>query len=418
MEDRKQRILSFMRDESYKPLKFSELAVFMDVPKEDRPSLQELLDTMVQEGVIIKTRKERYGVPEKMGLVAGRFQGNSRGFGFVIPDSGEEDVFIPGNYINGAMHGDRVLARLHKSVPGERHREGEIVNIIEHANKTIVGKFDRSEHFGFVTPDHVRLTGDIYIPKDFFNGAQKGQKVVVEITKWPEKNRNAEGKIIEVLGNEGEAGVDVMSIIRAYGIRYEFPDEVINEARSVPDKVLEEEAENRRDLRHLKMVTIDGEDAKDLDDAVSIEKLENGNFKLGVHIADVTHYVKEGSFLDQEALLRGTSVYFPDRAIPMLPKELSNNICSLNAKVDRLAFSVMMEVNSQGNVVDYEIFESIINVDERMTYTAVYKILEKDDAELKERYKNHVEDFSHMKELALILKERRRKRGAVDFDFD
>ena len=418
MEERKQKILSFMREESYKPLKFSELAVIMDVPKEDRPVLQELLDEMVTEGVIIKTKKERYGVPEKMGLVVGTFQGNSRGFGFVLPDVGNDDVFIPANYINGAMHGDRVVARLHKSMPGEKHREGEIVRIIKRANKTIVGRFDKSEHFGFVTPDHARLTGDIYIPKDYFNGAEKGQKVVVKITKWPEKNRNAEGRIIEVLGNEGDAGVDVMSIIRAYGIRYEFPEEVLNEAKAVPNKVSEEDTVGRQDLRNLRMVTIDGEDAKDLDDAVSIEELENGNFRLGVHIADVTHYVKEGSLLDKEALLRGTSVYFPDRAIPMLPRELSNNICSLNAKEDRLAFSVMMEVDNQGNVVDYEIFESVINVDERMTYTDVYKILEEDDEELKKRYKNHLNDFYNMKKLALILKARRRNRGSVDFDFD
>jgi len=418
MEERKQKILSFMRDESYKPLKFSELAVFMDVPREDRPVLQGLLDEMVKEGVIIKTKKERYGVPEKMGLVVGTFQGSSRGFGFVIPDVGDGDVFIPANYINGAMHGDRVIASLHKSVPGEKHREGEIVQIIKRANMTIVGRFDKSEHFGFVTPDHARLTGDIYIPKEYFNGAEKGQKVVVRITKWPEKNRNAEGRIIEVLGNEGDAGVDVMSIIRAYGIRYEFPEAVLNEARAVPDKVSEEDMAGRRDLRNLRMVTIDGEDARDLDDAVSIEELDNGNYRLGVHIADVSHYVREGSALDKEALMRGTSVYFPDRVIPMLPKELSNNICSLNAKVDRLAFSVMMEVDSQGNVVDYEIFESVINVNERMTYTDVYKILEEDDAGLKERYKEFLKDFQDMKKLALILKERRRKRGSVDFDFD
>lgn len=418
MEERKQRILAFMREQSYKPLKFSELAVVLDVPKEDRPALQELLDEMAKDGLIIKTRKERYGVPDRMGLIAGRFQGNPRGFGFVLPDMGEDDVFIPANAINGAMHGDRVIARLHKSIPGEKHREGEIIQIIERANKTVVGKFDKSDHFGFVTPDHTRLIGDIYIPKDYMNGAQKGQKVVVEITKWPEANRNAEGRIIEVLGDENEAGVDVMSIIRAYNIPYEFPEEVINEAKAVPDKVSEEDTKNRRDLRRLRMVTIDGEDARDLDDAVSIEELQNGNYRLGVHIADVTNYVKEGSALDTEALRRGTSVYFPDRVIPMLPKELSNNICSLNAKVDRLAFSVMMEIDGQGNVVDYEIFESVINVNERMTYTNVYKILEENDEELKERYKDHVKDFEDMKKLALILKERRRRRGSVDFDFD
>lgn len=418
MEERKNRIISFMREHSYKPLKFEELAVVLDVPKEERSSLQKLLDEMEEEGLIIKTRKERYGVPERMGLFVGKFQGNTKGFGFVLPDFGDEDLYIPANAINGAMHGDRVIARLSRHASGDRHQEGEIINIIKRANKTIVGKFDKSEHFGFVTPDHSRLSGDIFIPQDFINGAEKGQKVVVEITKWPEKNRNAEGRIIEILGDENEKGVDVMSIIRAYGIPYEFPDEVIKEARALPTTVTEKETVNRRDLRYLRMVTIDGEDAKDLDDAVSIEILPDGNFRLGVHIADVTHYVKEGSQLDNEALKRGTSVYFPDRVIPMLPKELSNNICSLNAKVDRLAFSVLIDIDSSGNVINHDIFESVIHINERMTYTNVYKILEENDQELRERYKDHVADFENMKALALILAEKRRRRGSVDFDFD
>jgi len=418
MEERKNRILSFMRERSYTPLKLDELAVVLDVPKEDRASLQKLLDEMEDEGLIIKTRKDRYGVPERMGLVVGQFQGNPKGFGFVLPDFLDEDLFIPSNAINGAMHGDRVIARISRHTSGDRHLEGEIINIIKRVNKTIVGKFDRSEHFGFVTPDHARLTGDIFIPKDFINGAEKGQKVVVEITKWPEKNRNAEGRIIEILGYEDEKGVDVMSIIRAYNIPYEFPDEVVKEAQAVPTTISEEDIAKRRDLRSLRMVTIDGEDARDLDDAVSIEILPDGNFRLGVHIADVTHYVKEGSHLDNEALKRGTSVYFPDRVIPMLPKELSNNICSLNAHEDRLAFSVLMDIDSSGNVIDHDIFESVIHINERMTYTNVYKILEEDDAELKERYKEHLADFENMKRLALILGERRRRRGSVDFNFD
>lgn len=417
-EDRKSHILSFMRDHSYTPLKYDELYTVLDVPAEDRVSLKKLLEEMENEGLIIKTRKERYGVPERMGLIVGKFQGNAKGFGFVLPDYGDEDVFIPSNAINGAMHGDRVISRLSRHSSGERHQEGEIVNIIEHVNKTIVGKFDISEHFGFVTPDHVRLSGDIFIPRDFFNGAQKGQKVVVEITKWPEKNRNAEGRIIEILGHENDKGVDIMSIIRAYSIPYEFPDEVIHEARSIPTKVTGDDIKNRRDLRSLRMVTIDGEDAKDLDDAVSIEVLPDDTLRLGVHIADVTHYVKEGSHLDNEAVLRGTSVYFPDRVIPMLPRELSNNICSLNANEERLALSVIIDIDSSGNVVNHDIFESLIHINERMTYTNVYKILEENDSELKERYKEYVSDFEKMKTLALILREKRRLRGSVDFDFD
>ncbi len=418
MEERKNRILSFMREQTYKPLKFSELSFALDVPGQDLPDLQNLLNLMAEEGLIIKTRKERYGVPERMGLIVGKFQGHARGFGFVIPDVGDEDLFIPANAINGAMNGDRVISRLSHHPSGDRRREGEIIQIIEHVNKTIVGKFDRSDHFGFVTPDHIRLSGDIFIPQDYISGAKEGQKVVVEITKWPEKGRNAEGRIIEILGNDGDAGVDVMSIIRAYGIHYEFPADVLKEAEAAPKAVTEEDWRGRRDLRDLQMVTIDGEDAKDLDDAVSIELLPNGNYRLGVHIADVTNYVKEGSALDKEAVLRGTSVYFPDRVIPMLPKELSNNICSLNPQADRLAFSVMMEVDEIGHVVNHEIFESVIKIDERMTYTNVYKILEENDEELKERYKNHVEDFINMKKLARILKQKRIRRGAVDFDFD
>jgi len=417
MEERKKRILAFMREEAYKPLMLSELVTVLDVPGEDIPLLQNLLNEMEQEGLIIRTKKERYGVPERMGLIVGTFQGHERGFGFVIPDTGDEDVFIPANAINGAMHGDRVMARLTRLSTAVRKQEGEIIKVISRAHKTVVGKFDLSEHFGFVTPDHVRLFRDIFIPKDCINGAKKGQKVVVEITKWPEANRNAEGKIIEILGDSGDPGVDVLSIIRAYNIPYEFPEDVLKEAKRAPQSVREEDIQGRRDLRGLRMVTIDGEDARDLDDAVSIELMENGNFRLGVHIADVSHYVKEGSALDQEALRRGTSVYFPDRVIPMLPRELSNGICSLNAGEDRLAFSVMMEVDRNGKVLNHDIFESVIHVRERMTYTNVYKILEEDDPALKERYSEHLDDFRMMKELALILKEKRMKRGAVDFDF-
>lgn len=416
--ERKNKILLFMRDQTYHPLKFDELFTVLDVPSEDRGALQILLDNMVDEGLIMKTRKEKFAVPERMGLISGKFQGNNKGFGFVIPDIDQEDVFIPANEINGAMNGDKVIARLKRHSSKDRHREGEIIKVLEHANKTIVGLFDASEYFGFVTPDHIRLSGDIVIPKDLINDAQKGQKVVVEITKWPEKNRNAEGRIIEILGYEGDKGVDVMSIIRAYNIPYEFPQQVLNEANSMPVMVLEEDTQNRRDLRDLTMVTIDGEDAKDLDDAVSIEVLPNGTFRLGVHIADVTHYVKEGSAIDNEALLRGTSVYFPDRVIPMLPKELSNHICSLNANQDRLASSVMMDIDSEGNVINHDIFESVINVKERMNYTDVYKILQEDDLELKERYKDYVQDFENMRTLSLILREKRMRRGSVDFDFD
>jgi len=419
MKDRKARIESFINQRSYHPLLLEELAVVLDVPPEDRELFRSLLDELEAEGRIIKTRKNRYEAPKKMGVVAGVFQGHERGFGFVVPDADDEnDLFIGSENVNGAMHGDHVLARITKHSSGEKSAEGEIIKILSRANKRIVGVFDRSGSFGFVTPDHRKIKGDIFVPIDKSMGAKKHEKVVVEITRWPEPNRNAEGCIVEILGGEGDKGVDVLSIVKAYNIPSEFPDEVLKEAGKVPEKISENEIKNRRDLRNLTMVTIDGEDARDLDDAVSLEIIEGGIYRLGVHIADVTHYVKEGSALDKEALNRGTSVYFPDRVIPMLPARLSNGISSLNAKEDRFAFSVIMDIDNLGRVVNHDIFESVINVSERMTYTDVYKILEHNDKELIERYKPLIPMLEQMKELALILSKKRKIRGAIDFDFD
>jgi len=419
MEDRKTRIEAYINQKSYHPLLFDELAVVLDVPAEDRELFRSVLEELETEGRIIKTRKNRYTSPKKMGVVAGIFQGHERGFGFVVPDADDEDdLFIGSENINGAMHGDRVLARITRPSYGEKSAEGEIIKILSRANKKIVGVFDRSGSFGFVTPDHRKIKGDIFVPIDETMGARQHQKVVVEITRWPEPNRNAEGRIIEILGGEGDKGVDVLSIVKAYNIPSEFPGEVLKEVEKVPKKISDKEIENRRDLRNLTMITIDGEDARDLDDAVSLEIIEGGIYRLGVHIADVTHYVSEGSALDKEALNRGTSVYFPDRVIPMLPAELSNGICSLNAKEDRLAFSVIMDVDYLGRVVNHDIFESIINVSERMTYTDVYKILEHKDEELIQRYNPLIPMLEQMKDLALILRKKRKIRGAIDFDFD
>lgn len=419
MEERKDRIKRFIHEKSYHPLSFEELAVVLDVPQADREVFAQVLDEMEREGLIFKTRKGKYGAPERMGLVTGKFQGSERGFGFVLPDDvNHEDLFIQIDHLNGVMHGDRVVARITKYPESNRRAEGEIIKILSRAHDKIVGVFDISGSLGFVIPDHRKIKGDIIVPMDKTMDAKPRQKVIVEITRYPESERNAEGQIIEILGDYQQAGVDILSIIRTYNIPVEFPPEVIAETKAMPQEITTEDVQLRRDLRDIDMVTIDGEDARDLDDAVSLEVLEGGIFRLGVHIADVTHYVKEGSPLDNEALKRGTSVYFPDRVVPMLPKELSNGICSLNPNVDRLAFSVIMDIDNLGRVVNHDIFESVIHSNERMTYTDVYKILEEKDEALIDRYRPLVPMFENMKELALILRKKRSIRGAIDFEFE
>jgi len=419
MEDKKERILAFMREDAYKPLLFNELVMVLDVPMPDMELFKTMIEGLETEGRIFKTHKDRYGVPERMSLVAGRLQGNERGFGFVIPDDEDsKDIFIPADSIGGAMNNDRVIARINKKVAGDKRSEGEVIKIVKRANSTIVGTFENSRYFGFVVSDDKKISGDIFIPKDEFNGAKPGQKVVAQIVKWPEKRRNAEGRIIEIIGDKDEPGNDIVSIIKSYNLNEEFPENVLAQAEAISDTVTEEMSRGRRDLRGLRMVTIDGEDAKDLDDAVSIERLPNGSYRLGVHIADVSCYVTENSPLDEEALKRGTSVYLVDRVIPMLPKKLSNGICSLSPKVDRLAFTVMMDIDPSGKVIDHEIFESVINIDERMTYTNVYRIIVENDSELMQKYDYLIEDFRVMEELARTLKIKRVARGAIDFDFD
>lgn len=419
LEERKERIKAFIHDKSYHPLSFDELVVSLDVPKDDIALFKQCLDELEQEGAIFKTKKNRYGAPDRMGLVAGTFQSHERGYGFVVPDDPQlNDLFIQSDRVNGAMHGDHVIARITRYYSDDKHSEGEIVKILSRAHDKIVGTFERSYSIGYVIPDHKKIKGHIIVPIDRSMGAKPHQKVIVEITRYPEPERNAEGQIIEILGDAEEKGVDILSVLRTYKIPVEFPEDVLQEAKSISQELTPADFEGRRDLRDLTMVTIDGEDARDLDDAVSLEIIEDGIYRLGVHIADVSHYVKENSPLDKEALKRGTSVYFPDKVIPMLPTELSNGICSLNPKVDRLAFSVFMDINNLGRVINHEIVESVINVNERMTYTAVYKILEEQDQELIERYKPLVPMFEKMKELALILMKKRSLRGAIDFDFE
>jgi len=419
LEERKERIVAFMQESAYKPMLLKELAVILEVPASDRELFSQVLAELEEEGRIFKTHANRYCVPSRLNLVVGKIQGHERGYGFLIPDDEMlEDIFIPAEGLNGAMHGDKAVVRVNKKSSADRRMEGEVVRILKRANKTVVGTFEKSLNFGFVVPDNKRISGDIFVSKGAFNGAKKGQKVVVEILKYPEARRNAEGRVIEIIGDVNQPGTDILSIIKSYNLEEEFPEDVLKQAEKVSDTVTEDMIKGRRDLRSLRMVTIDGEDAKDLDDAVSVELLPNGNYRLGVHIADVTHYVTENSPLDMEALKRGTSVYLVDRVIPMLPRKLSNGICSLNPHVDRLSFSVMMDIDKNGKVYNHEIFESVINIDERMTYTNVYKILVENDEELIERYKHVVPDFHIMHELAMLLRKKRFQRGAIDFDFD
>lgn len=418
LEERKERIVAFMTEEAYRPLLLKELRMILGVPHSDYEIFNQVIQELEEEGRIYKTHGNRYGIPARLSLVTGTIQGHERGYAFLIPDDELiDDIFIPADGLNGAMHNDRVVARINKKSSSDRRMEGEIVKILKRANVTLVGTFEKSMNFGFVVPDNKRISGDIFISKSAFNGAKNGQKVVVEILKYPEPRRNAEGKVIEILGDKDELGTDILSIIKTYNLEEDFPEEVNKQLEKIPDSVTEDMIKGRRDLRGLRMVTIDGEDAKDLDDAVSIEVLENGNYRLGVHIADVSNYVTENSPLDREALNRGTSVYLVDRVIPMLPRKLSNGICSLNPQVDRLSFSVMMDIDKNGKVINHDIFESVININERMTYTNVYKILVDKDEELRQRYKNLVPDFELMHELALILRKNRFRRGAIDFDF-
>ena len=412
-------LLGFMNEKAYKPMSIKELSKIFNINKKESKDFEKVLLTMEKDGQIVRNRAGYYGVPERMGLIVGKLQGHARGFGFVIPEAeGMVDIFIPGSAMNGAVHGDKVLAKIVTSEKEGKKCEGEISRILERAQKEVIGIYEDSRNFGFVIPEDKRISKDIFIPKSKRNGAKSGEVVIVEVTEWPESRRNPEGKIISVLGNKGDKGIDILTIIKKFKLPEKFPREVEDFVNKYDDVIDEREADRRVDLRDIKMVTIDGEDAKDLDDAVSISKLENGNYYLGVHIADVSHYVKERSPLDEEALSRATSVYLIDRVIPMLPKKLSNGLCSLNPKVDRLALSCFMEIDKMGKVLNHKIEESVIRTNERMTYTDVTKILRDKDEELIEKYKDLYEDFLLMGELYEILNKKRLARGAIDFDFE
>lgn len=365
--------------------------------------------------MIYKNNKDEHSIPKEDNIIIGKISLTSKGYAFLIPDDNSEDVFIPPGNIRGAMNGDRVTVKLLKRSQTGKRREGEVIKVIDRANTTFVGVYQDNKNFGFVVPDDKKMPYDIYISTKDRGEAKRGNLVLVKLTKWPEDDKNPEGKVIEVLGNRGEKGVDVKLIIKKYNLPEEFPEKVMKFANNIVDSIFEKELAHRLDLRSERIITIDGSDAKDLDDAVIVKKLSNGNYELGVHIADVSNYVKEKNPLDKEALKRGTSVYLIDYVIPMLPKKLSNGICSLNPNEDRLTLSCIMEIDSNGKVVNYDIKESVIKSYARMTYEDVTKIL-KGDEELSERYKDLAPDFRLMEELCLVLYKKRMQRGAIDFD--
>lgn len=414
-DKRKKLICQLTEDECYVPMKEKELALFMQVKPEQRQELKEVLDELVKEGKLRITKRGKYlkgdGSAEKL---TGTFINNPRGFGFVEIEGRKEDLFIPEEEINGAFHKDMVQVELLKEKRGKR-QEAKVTAILSHGITRIVGTYDHAGNFGFVIPDDEKIGTDIFVPQERSKRAVTGHKVVVELVSYGDERHKPEGKVVEILGHANDPGVDIISIVKGFGLPEEFPERVLNQAARVAKDVSEKDREGRKDLRSLLMVTIDGEDAKDLDDAVSLYK-EGGNYHLGVHIADVTNYVQENSALDHEAWERGTSIYLVDRVIPMLPHVLSNGICSLNMKEDRLALSCLMTLNSKGDVIDHEIVETVINVDRRMSYTEVNKILEKDQ-EMARRYKDLVPMFLQMKELADIVREKRKKRGSIDFEF-
>lgn len=414
-ERRKNLICELVGDEQYVPMKEKELAAFMQVSPADRETFREALRALLSEGKIQLTKQGRYVKPDGNRPV-GTFISHAKGFGFVEVEGYEDDFYIPEDQTNGAFHMDRVQIAF---LPGKRgqRREAEVVRILERGTRQLVGTYEQSQNFGFVIPDNGRIGTDIFVPKERSKGAVTGHKVVVELTSYGDERHKPEGRVVEIIGHINDPGVDIMSIVRSFELPTEFGEKVMNQANRTPETVSEADRAGRMDLRDLQMVTIDGEDAKDLDDAVSLYRDETGLFHLGVHIADVTNYVQENSALDWEALERGTSVYLVDRVIPMLPHKLSNGICSLNQGVDRLALSCLMTINEKGEVADYEIAETVIRVDRRMSYTSVKKILEDRDEAERRAYETLVPMLEEMEELAALLRKKRHKRGSIDFDF-
>ena len=413
-EQRKKMIYDFMCDDMYVPMKIKELAIVLGVKKDQRPQLEQILNELMTEGRIVCSKRGKFSKSEEK-KITGTFQAHLKGFGFVSVEGEKEDIFIPESETNGAMHMDTVEISVSPAVTGRR-REGKVLHVLERGMKQVVCTYQLNKNFGFAVPDNPKFGSDIFIPLERSKGAVNGHKVVVEITQYGKKGKNPEGKVVEILGHINDPGVDILSIVRAYGLPVEFDPKVMTQVEHVAKPVSEADMAGRMDLRDWQMVTIDGEDAKDLDDAVSLT-MDHENYILGVHIADVSNYVQEHSALDTEALKRGTSVYLVDRVIPMLPHALSNGICSLNQGEERLALSCIMTVNPKGEIIDHTITESVICVNRRMTYTNVKKILADHDPEVMAEYEPLVPMFEKMAELAAILRKKRMKRGSIDFDF-
>lgn len=413
-EYRKKMIYDFMCEDMYVPMKIKELCIVLGVTKQDRPVLERILLELQEEGKIELSKRGKYSKAESKN-VTGVFTAHQRGFGFVTIEGENEDIFIPGDKVNGAMHMDTVEIAVLPTTSGKR-KEGAVLKVIERGMKHVVCTYEASENFGFAVPDNTRFGSDIFIPKGKSMGAVAGHKVVVEVTSYGKKDKKPEGRVVEIIGHINDPGTDILSIVKAYDMPVEFSEKIMHQVENVSKEVTDADMAGRMDLRDWTMVTIDGEDAKDLDDAVSLF-MDGDNYVLGVHIADVSNYVQEHSALDVEALKRGTSVYLVDRVIPMLPHALSNGICSLNEAQNRLTLSCIMTINPKGEVIDHKIAETVIKTKRRMTYTNVKKILEDKDPEVMEEYKELVPMFEKMAELASILRKRRMKRGSIDFDF-
>lgn len=412
--NREEKVLGFINDKAYVPMSIGEIAAFLRVPKRDKPALQAILERLEEKGEIVLTRKKKYESATNGSYAAGRYRCTPKGFGFVACDDGSDDIFIPLSAAYGAIDGDRVLAKITADETAEKKREGVIAKVLERANEQLVGKFERERNFSFVIPDNPKISADIFIPKSKTMNAKNGHKVLVTITQWGDGKKNPEGEVTEILGFPSQPGVDVLSVMKQYGLDESFPDRVEKEAKGARKIVTERDIKGREDFRGKKVITIDGADSKDLDDAVSIEK-DGDCYILTVHIADVSHYVTENSALDKEAFRRGTSVYLADRVVPMLPKELSNGICSLNPNKNRLTLSVTMRIDGKGNVKDHKIEKGVIRTAARMTYDEVFAILE-GDTRLQKKYAYIKEEIFLMRELARLLKAKRDARGSINLN--